>query len=183
VGTLLNKIKSRTKAVTSKVDKAQEAITFAEAGHPQREETTQVPEPVVSRKLLVVGHESTFSQTVMDYALEMAQRMSYEIIALNTAPLSCNAFKPFAASQKKICQEFQKMSVEQAQNFKQAADKNGVPFTHVVKFNEPDQALEMMKHEHKDIEFIISDEQPEAVPDHVTDTDRPSRQVYVYAMI
>ena len=183
MGSLLNSIKERTKAIVGKVEKTQEAITFAQAGYPPQENEPEVMVPAVSGKLLVVGHETFFSQTVIDYALDMAQRMSYEIIALNAAPLSCNAFKPFAASQKKLCNEFQKMSVEHAKEFQTAAEHIGIPFTHVVKFSEPGKALEMILPEHKPIDFVITDEQPVSSENRITEEQRPSQQVYVYSML
>ena len=72
-----------------------EAITFAEAGqHDYAEDVLmEVQEKEESKKLVVVGKESTFSQEIIDYAIDMAERMSYEIVALNTAPLSCETFK------------------------------------------------------------------------------------------
>lgn len=183
MGTILNRLKKRTQEIAGKVDKTQEAITFAQAGHPQLEEPAAVSEPAFLGKLLVVGHETMFSQTVIEYALDMARRMSYQIVALNAAPLSCNAFKPFAASQKKLCDEFQQMSVEHVQSFKQAAEKMGIPFTHVVKFSEPEKALEMIQQDYSPIDFVITDEQPVASENRITEEQRPRRQVYVYSMI
>ena len=181
--TLLSRIKARGKDIAGKVDKAQEAITFAQAGVLRTQAASCADEPAVSGKLLVVGHESMFSQTVIDYALDMAQRMAYEIVALNTAPLSCNAFKPFAASQKKLCDEFQQLSAEHAQNFKQAADELGIPFIHVVKFSEPEKALEMVQREFNPIDFVITDEIPATSENRISEEQRPSRQIYVYSMI
>jgi hypothetical protein len=180
---LFNRIKKQTKDIADKVEKTQEAITFAQAGHPGLEDVPKSADPAVAGKLLVVGHETMFSQKVIDYALDMARRMSYEIVALNAAPLSCNAFKPFAASQKKLCNEFQQMSVEHVQRFKQDAEKIGVPFTHVVKFSEPEKALETIQHEYKPIDFVITDEQPVTSENRISETQRPSSQVYVYTMI
>lgn len=181
--TLFRRIKKRTKEIADKVEKTQEAITFAQAGHPQLEDAPKTADPVVAGKLLVVGHETMFSQTVIDYALDMARRMSYEIVALNAAPLSCNAFKPFAASQKKLCDEFRQMSGEHVQGFKLAAEKMRIPFTHVVKFSEPEKALEMIQHEYNPIDFVITDEQPVTSENRISETQRPSNQVYVYTMI
>jgi nucleotide-binding universal stress UspA family protein len=183
VGTLLNRILKRTKTIAGKVDEAQEAITFAQAGHPQLDGEPESSAPTISGKLLVAGHETMFSQRVIDYALDMAKRMGYEIVALNAAPLSCNAFKPFAASQKKLCDEFQQMSVEHVQSFKQEAEKMGIPFTHVVKFSEPEKALEMIQQEYSPIDFVITDEQPATLENRATEEQRPNRQVYVYSMI
>ena len=183
MGSLLNKIKARTKAIVGKVEKTQEAITFAQAGYPQQETEPKFMEPAVSGKLLVVGHETMFSRQVIDYALDMAKRMSYEIVALNAAPLSCNAFKPFADSQKKLCDEFQEMSAEHAKEFQKAAEHLGIRFSHVVKFSEPEKALEMIQQEHNSIDFVITDEQPVTSENRITEEQRPSQQVYVYSMI
>lgn len=179
----MSRLKKRTKAVAGTVEKTQEAITFAEAGHPQLKDKPNVSEPAVAGKLLVVGHETIFSQTVIDYALDMARRMSYEIVALNMAHLSCNAFKPFSASQKKLCDEFEQMSAEHVQRFKQAAETMGIPFVHVVKFAEPEKALEMIQKEYNPIDFVITDEQPVSLENQISETQRPSRRVYVYSMI
>lgn len=180
---LFHKIKSRAKRITNSLEKAQEAITFAEAGHPQGTDAAPRPDSLTGGKLLVIGRETTFSQAVVDYALEMARRMSYEIVALNTAPLSCDTYRLFSASQKKICQEFQAMSVEQADKFRTAAEVQGLSFTHVVKFSDHDRALEDVQREHSNIEFVISDTDPDTVAERIADTPRPSNQVYVYSMI
>ncbi len=180
---LFSRIVKRSKELAGRMEKTQEAITFAQADHPQLHEKTQAATPTAAGKLLVVGHETMFSQKVIDYALDMAQRMTYEIVALNAAPLSCDAFKPFAASQKRLCNEFQQMSEEHVQPFKVAAESMDIPFTHVVKFSEPDKALEMIQDEYKAIEFVITDEPTALSENRVTDTQRPSQRVYVYSMI
>ncbi|MBT8340081.1 MAG: universal stress protein [Desulfatitalea sp.] len=183
MGTLFNRMKTRVKTLAGKMDKAQETITFAQAGLARMQDAPEVAAPAVSGKLLVVGHETMFSQTVIDYALDMARRMSYEIVALNAAPLSCDAFRPFAASQKKLCDEFQQMSVAHALSFKQAAEQMGIPFSHVVKFSEPEKALEAIQKEFDRIDFVITDEQPATLDNRISSEQRPSRQVYVYSMI
>ena len=88
-----------------------------------------------------MGNESRFSGEQIEYAVDMAQRMSYEILAMNSAPLSCDSFSLFSTSRNKLCQEFQSISESNASAFREAAETQGVPFTHVVKFDEPEQAL------------------------------------------
>ena len=88
---MIGKIKEKVRRLTGKVDRYQKAVTFAEAGQQEyAQETLQIVEPVKQepRRLVVIGRESVFSQEIIDYAIEMAERMSYEIIALNAAPLS-----------------------------------------------------------------------------------------------
>ena len=139
----------------------------------------------IEGRLLVMGRESSFSQEVVDYAIDMARRMSFEILALNSAPLSCDAFSMLSASRSKLCEEFKSISEQNAMIFRQAAEAVGVPFAHVVKFDEPDQALASVQQEYKNIEFVISDAQPQrqAQADQAAEASRPRSEVLVYSMI
>lgn len=134
-------------------------------------------------RLLVMGRESAFSDEVVDYAIDMAKRMSFEIVALNSAPLPCDSFNLFSASRNKLCQEFKSKSEENAQAFRQTAEAKGVRFTHVVKFDEPEQALATVQREYGNIEFVIADAQQPAEQDRVSETNRPKSEVLVYSMI
>lgn len=184
--TFLRKIRNRVKRLNGKMDQYQEAIVFAESGlqkHSRRllEQKEVVEEPA---KLLVMGRESTFSREVMDYALEMAQRMSYEIIALNTAPLSCDTFNTlFSSSQKKLCKDFQALSEENVKTFREQAAAQGIPFAHVVKFSEPNEALVEMKREHSGIEFVVSEAEEDYVTSRKEEVERMRKEIFVYSMI
>lgn len=134
-------------------------------------------------KLLVVGRESTFSNEVIDYAIDMARRMSFEIVALNSAPLSCDSFSLLSTSRSKLCQEFQSIAEENAAAFRQVAEASGVAFSHVVKFDDPELALASVQKEVGNIEFVISEAQQPAVEDRVADSNRPRNEVLVYSMI
>jgi hypothetical protein len=168
------------------MDKYQTAVTFAEAGQPEQVQDlllTEKDNEKTGAKLLVVGRESTFSQEIIDYALEMAQRMSYEILALNTVPLSCETFKFFSSPRKNLCKEFQQISEENVRAFQKASETNGIPFSHVVKFIEPDEALEEMKKEFRDIEFVISEAEENQVIDRVEEGERARSDIFVYTMV
>lgn len=167
------------------MEETQKAIAFAEAGHHEINGNKEPVDSTTSGKLLVVGRESIFSASVIDYAIEMGKRMSYEIVALNTAPLSCDSLKCLSATQKKICSEFKTISVDQAQKFRQAAAEHGLSFTHVVKFSDHDRAIEDVQREYAHIEFVISDTEPETVAenDRLSNADRAQNQVFVYSML
>ncbi|MGD9334847.1 MAG: hypothetical protein PVJ50_07675, partial [Desulfobacterales bacterium] len=156
---IFGRIKQKLSRASNKMDKYQEAITFAEAGESDyaMETMTERREEQEPTRLLVMGRESDFSKEIIDYALEMAQRMSYEILALNTAPLSCETFKLFSSSRNQVCQEFKSMSEKSAGLFQEAAAEKGIPFNHVVMFSEPEEALESITREHKDIAFVVSE--------------------------
>jgi len=182
---IFGRIKEKLSRAGNKMDKYQEAITFAEAGvsdyamdtmAEQREEQ----EPT---KLLVMGRESTFSKEIIDYALEMAQRMSYEILALNTAPLSCETFKLLSSSRNQVCEEFKSMSEKSAGLFQEAAVEKGIPFNHVVMFSEPEEALKSINREHKDIAFVVSESVEDRGESRVEEGERLRRNVYVYSMV
>jgi hypothetical protein len=150
MGGIFGRIKQKLSRASKKMDKYQEAITFAQAGESEYAMETMVEqrEDQFPTKLLVMGRESTFSKEIIDYALEMAQRMSYEILALNTAPLSCETFKLFSSSHNQVCQEFKNMSEKNAGLFQEAASEKGIPFDHVVMFSEPEEALESINREY-----------------------------------
>jgi hypothetical protein len=179
------KIKQKLSRAGNKMDKYQEAITFAEAGETEYAVETmavQKEEPVTS-KLLVLGRESTFSKEIIDYALEMAQRMSYDILALNTAPLSCETFKMLSSSRQQICREFEEMSKHNAALFQEAAAEKGINFEHVVMFSEPDEALASITKEHKDIAFVVSETIEDRDDSRVEEGERLRSNLFVYSMV
>jgi hypothetical protein len=182
---IFGRIKQKLSRASNKMEKYQEAITFAEAGESDyaMETMAERREEQEPTRLLVMGRESDFSKEIIDYALEMAQRMSYEILALNTAPLSCETFKLFSSSRNQVCQEFRSMSEKSAGLFQEAAAEKGIPFNHVVMFSEPEEALESITREHKDIAFVVSESVEDRGESIIEDGERLYRNLYVYSMV
>ena len=179
-------LKKKANRITKRMEQMQEAVAFAEAGEResalgllQHEEAIEDP----SGKLLVIGRESTFSRKVIEYSLEMARRMSYEILALNTTSLSSETFKIFSSSHKQLCQDFRALAQENVKEFRKEAESLGVPFSHVVRFIERDQAVEEINHEFKDIEFVVSDSEQEGAVNRTEEGERPAQPIYVYSML
>jgi altronate dehydratase len=182
---IFGRIKRKMSRTGSKIDKYQEAITFAEAGESDYAVETMADqkEAQAPTKLLVMGRESDFSKEIIDYALEMAQRMSYEILALNTAPLSCETFKLFSSSRNQVCEEFKSMSEKNAGLFQEAAAEKGIPFHHIVMFSELEEALESITREHKDIAFVVSETLEDRAESRAEEGERLRRNLYVYSMV
>jgi len=182
---IFGKIRQKLSRAGDKMDKYQEAITFAEAGESDyaMETMAEQREEQEPTRLLVMGRESDFSKEIIDYALEMAQRMSYEILALNTAPLSCETFKLFSSSRNQVCEEFKSMSEKSAGLFQEAAAEKGIPFDHVVMFSEPEEALESINKEHKDIAFVVSESVENRGESRIEEGERLRRNLYVYSMV
>jgi hypothetical protein len=59
----------------------------------------------------------------------------------------------------------------------------GIPFVHVVKFSEPDEALEEMKKEYHDIEFVVSEGIEEQIANRSEEDIRARKEIFVYSMV
>jgi vacuolar-type H+-ATPase subunit D/Vma8 len=182
---ILERIKQKFSKAGATMDKYQEAITFAEAGeaeHALAAVAEQTEEEQIMQ-LLVVGRESSFSKEIVDYALDMAQRMSYEILALNTSPLSCDTFKLFANSRDQLCEEFKSLSEKNAGLFQQAAAEKGVAFDHIVMFSETEEALQEVTKKNKNIAFVVAESISDRAEARVEDGERLRKNLYVYSMV
>lgn len=168
-----------------KMDQYQESITFAEAGEmtPTAEAQEAVEQPADQPGvLLVIGNDDTFSRRIIDYALEMAQRMSYRIVALNMAPVPEAAFRLLSPPSDKI-QEFEQSARQNAATFAEAAEEAGIPFEHIVKFGETDAVIDEVAREYGGVEFVVSEPAEDQAGDRAAREDRPQNQVYVYTMV
>jgi len=181
---LLGRFKNKMRNLSGKMDQYQEAITFAEAGQQEYAEDVlqETKAAKESRKLMVVGRESTFSREIIDYAIDMAEKMSYEIVALNTAPLSCETFR-LSSSRDQICTDFQMLSEQNVRPFREEAEKMGIPFTHVVRFSESSEVLGALRKEIGEFEFVVSEEEQDVVSSRVEDGERPRQEIFVYSML
>ena len=140
--------------LTERFHKTMEAITFAEAGAPQAAQQIIEEYEAEPRKVLVVGKEEIFSKHVMDYALGFAERMGYEIVALNILPLPTDSPK-LAPYYSLISDDFKNKCEESVSNFYNACKERGIGFQHVVKIGDPEQCIKETHREIKRIEFVI----------------------------
>ena len=182
---ILEKIKQKVLGVSGKVDQYQEAITFAEAGESEHaREVLQVqPESTETAKLLVVGQEGTFSREMIDYALDMAKRMSYEIVALNTAPFSCGTIQLFSSSRDQLCSDFQELSTKNADIFQKEAAREGISFSHVIKFSEIDEAIDSVCKELGEVAFVVSESQEQQADSRIEQGERLQQKLFVYSIV
>jgi len=182
---IFGRIKQKFSKASAEMDKYQEAITFAEAGEAEHAMAAMAEqtEEQQTMQLLVAGRESTFSKEIVDYALDMAQRMSYDILALNTAPLSCETFKLFSSSRNQICEEFKSMSEKNAAMFQQAAAEKGIAFDHIVMFSEADVALQEVTRNNKNIAFVVSESIEDRAENRIEEGERLRQHLYVYSVV
>ena len=113
-------------------DEAMMAVTFAEAGAP--EQAVEVMRQYGKRKILVVSQEDAFTEAVMEYATQLAERMGYDLIALNVGAATSD--KGLSAYQQHMQEEFQGRAAQAARVLEQKAAARNIRLTHVVKFGE-----------------------------------------------
>ncbi len=140
-----------------------EATTFAEAT--LRDETQEMIREDVSEKakVLVVGYEDNFSKAVMEYAVGFAERMDYEIVALNVGPITKPNTEALGPYCDLITAQFEKRCRENVKAFEEACKDKGISFRHVVKFGEVDDCIREVHDDLKRVEFVIAD--PESCPE------------------
>ncbi len=179
----LKRLLTKSRSIGNKMDKYQESLTFAEAGEPLQPAALPVEQKEAKPGLLlVIGNGNSFSQRMIDYALEMAQRMAYEILALNVAPLPRETARLFAPSQNKI-QEFEEGAKRNVRAFQEAAEQSGISFSHEVKFGETDSVIQEVDREYGPVEFVVSEPAEEQVAERPENENRPDKQIYVYSMV
>ncbi len=113
---------------------------------PQRQHTEEshVEQVRERRKVLVVGKGEAFTQNVMEYALHLAERLDYDILALNIGD-------------KPGDEVFFRKAEESAAMFRQRAEGRGVVCGHFVKFGDPGLAVEEVNHMVRRIELVVTD--------------------------
>lgn len=180
---LFKSLQRKSRKLRNKVDTYQQSITFAEAGEANPSESAERTaqhrkDPAI---LLVIGNGDTFSGEMTDYAIEMAQRLSYKILALNLVPLARQSSRLFAPSRDKL-REFEERAAQNARAFQEKAAEKGISFSRAVKFGEPDAAIKEAEKEYGGIEFVISEPENEGAEDRAEKQDRMEKQMFVYSL-
>jgi hypothetical protein len=130
---------NRLKSLKEKYDDFCELLALAEAGaldYAHRLAIARKP-----RRILVLGSEEGFSKATAEYALEFAQRMSYEIVALNLKSYLHTLSKP----------------VVKIEQFIEEASSRNVPVIHIIRDGQLEDCLKSVEKEVGSIELVISD--------------------------
>jgi hypothetical protein len=108
-------------------------------------------------KILVLGKDNYFSECVIDYSVQLAERLSYDIFAMNIGDAREEVVDSPQPVQFRAT--FARRAQLAAENFKHKAAQKGVHCEHVVKFMDVGQAVEELYREVKRIEFVVTDSQ------------------------
>jgi len=175
---------NKSRSMSEKMDKYQHSLAFAEAGASDPAAGAAASEQVEEQPgvLLVIGNGDSFSQRIIDYAIEMAERMAYRIVALNIAPVPEETFRFFSPPRNQM-EEFEEIAAQNALLFKKAAEEHGLSFTHIVRFGETDSVIESLRKEYGEIDFVVSEPREEQAADRPENENRAATQLYVYSMV
>lgn len=144
---------TRQSSLQDDYDQAMMAVSFAEAGAP--EQAREVMRQRGKRKILVVSQEDAFTEPVMEYATSLAERMGYELIALNVgAAASDNAASGYGQHMQ---EEFQRRAAASVAVLQQKAAARHIAVTHVVKFGDAGAAVADINREYRRVELMITD--------------------------
>ncbi|MBU0681958.1 MAG: hypothetical protein KKD73_11120 [Proteobacteria bacterium] len=133
------------------------AVAFAEAGEHDTAKR-MMDTSIGCKKMLVIGREDSFSGLLTEYALTMAQRMEFEIIALSCTeePLALAAAEQAAATEL-----FKNNSIANMALFHQQATEKGIQFGHMAEVGNQDAIVEKLHAEYPGMRYVLTEPDPE----------------------
>ncbi len=155
----------RVESLIEKHERTEEAIVFAEAGEHEYARELLRKDDSERKKILVVGGEEGFSKKLIHYALGMAERMNYEIVALNVIPVGNRLFSMLNES---VRTELRERTEKEAETFRKKAEEKNIPFTHHVKFGDFNKSIKEAHRDFKRVSFVLTE------PEHIT-TGSPAK--------
>jgi hypothetical protein len=111
----------------------------------------------VKRKILVVGKTFAFTNGVIDYALNLSQRLGYDIIAMNVNPALAQTGKFFSPYNQHLRGKFTDRARQAWSPVESELASQGIHGEHVVKFESLVGAIKDLNHAIKRIDFVITD--------------------------
>jgi hypothetical protein len=112
--------------------------------------------PQENRKILIVSREARFSESVVNYAVNLAERLGYDLIALNVGPAWGSKGLLDAPYSHFLGEKFRIRSKRAAANIERRLRARGLGFEHLVRFGEVGTAVEALNHEKRRIEFVLN---------------------------
>ncbi len=130
----------------------------SEAGPPSQDFTARGPtrRDGENKKILVMSREPRFSEGVVDYAVNLADRLEYDLIALNVGPDAAPAGIFHYPLERYRRWQFRQQARATAAALAARARRHGVGFEHVVQFGEVRQVLDRLNNTKRRIEFVIN---------------------------
>jgi nucleotide-binding universal stress UspA family protein len=109
-----------------------------------------------NRKILVLAQEPTLSEAVADYAVNLAQRLGYDLIMVHVGPDSTSSGFLHSPYRRFLQEKFIRAARKGAALTASKARQQGVAFEHLVRFGEPGQVLSELHRTTRRIEFVLN---------------------------
>ncbi len=109
-----------------------------------------------NRKILVVGTETGFSEAVMDYAVNLAERLGYDLITMVVGPEAAPGGMFNSPYRRYLQEKFKKQAKAAARLIESKVREKGLGYEHLVRFGDLSRAVETLNHEKRRIEFVIN---------------------------
>jgi len=151
------KRKSRIAKLTEAADRYQEAVTYAEANLPA-EAMAALERPAQAQPMiLVVGREGDFSPALREYSIGLADRLGYEIVALNTKHIPGESSPGATQFREHLRQDFTAKSLQAAESFRSECELAGICFRHEVKFGDTTGVIRELHQEHPRLDYVLTE--------------------------
>jgi nucleotide-binding universal stress UspA family protein len=112
--------------------------------------------PEVPRKILVVGRGDTLDEEAIDYAVNLAERLGYDLIGLNVNPTLGQKSRFFSPYKYHLRERFAQRAKTAGEDLKKTLAQKGIGFEQVVKFGDVSKAVAEVNRQIKRIEFVIT---------------------------
>jgi hypothetical protein len=146
--------------VARRLERYAEAAALAEAG------LQDVAQEIIRReiqerpKILVVGSEDGFSRPLVDYAVGLAKRMKYEIVALNCADIATEDPEKHSPYREELLKEFNSRAAKAVELLTSRAAEEGVAIRHVVKSGGLSSCVRELEKEISRLSFVLTESEP-----------------------
>jgi hypothetical protein len=146
-----------TKSETNMLQNAATAAAFAEAGEHETAHRIITPGKE-TRKILVIGHGESFSEKLSSYALDMARRLDFELVALNvtSAPLS-----QFGEKRDAAIAAFTEGAQRSGAVLQEKAAACGIAFTHRVEIAHQDEVVDKLHAQDSGLRYVLTEPDPQ----------------------
>jgi hypothetical protein len=125
-----------------------QAVAGAEA------ETAGLPQE--NRKILIVSREARFSESVVNYAVNLAERLGYDLLALNVGLGNSREGVFHSFYWRYLEEKFKRQARADSGQIQARLAAKGLGFEHLVRFGELGAAVEALNNEKRRIEFVLN---------------------------
>ena len=158
--------KIRINKLVEWIQKYTTSMTFAEKA--EFEYALEVLEevPKENKYILVLGNEDLFANYLMEYAIDVAKRFDYKIIALSALPVD-KKLRILNGVENEVVEKFVNDAKTAGRIFENRAKEQEIDFRHIIELLPEQKAIRKLHKEVKNIEFVITEMNNELNPDAV----------------